>query len=229
MDNKLDISFLFSDPQKTKIANLYIIPLTPLSIVKSLPGSFYKTEKVPDKFVLCGLFENIIGLHIDEKMRKDIRKKMEKILKKEYKYKIEKITSNVGYVPVVNNHFEIDNPVVIPNLKFYSDMWTQHVIGEDSRHLDGAVNYSWKLEKDIIHLQERTEKSKYFKENRGKFPEYYRTMQKREFIITEGIYIFKLKINEDFYEKLNNAIKINNNGYLGTSEGWVDLSLEEVQ
>lgn len=223
---KIDIEFIFEPPGLTKNSIITIEPLAPLSMVNSMPGSYYKTEKVPNKFMLCGLFENILNLHLADNERNLIRKKIKKHYKKKYKLEYEAKSSNVGYKPILEHLFEVVSPIVIPDMKFYEDLWSQHLIGSDSRHLNGAFNNDWQIENDILKLRE-TEKNAFFTENRSNFPQYYRSPQLREFLITNGEFHVNAKMTEALYNLLENQCMKSNIGYLGTSEGWVHLSIGE--
>jgi CRISPR-associated protein Cas5 len=226
-----DIQFLFEKPDLIKDVLLTILPLAPISMVNSLPGSYYKTEHAPDKFMLCGLFENILDLHLSEGDRNTIRKKITNHYKKKYKLIYQPSNSSAGYRPILFHLFDIGQPLVIPDLKFYEDMWTQHLIGNDERHLRGVVNYDWRIENEMIRLKERNdtkERNNFFENNRDRFPRYYRSPQQREFLITKGEYIFKLKMTSTLFQLIENAVRDNNIGYLGTSEGWVNISVGEA-
>ena len=63
---KLDISLLFKNPIKDKEVILTIEPLAPLSMVNTIPGSYYKTQKAPTKFNISGVFENVLGWHLSD-------------------------------------------------------------------------------------------------------------------------------------------------------------------
>lgn len=225
---EIDIQYLFSKPELTKHVMLTIQPLSPLSMVNSLPGSYYKTEHFPNKIMLCGLFENILNLHLSENDRNAIRKKIKSHYKKEYNLNCEYHDSNVGYKPILTHLFEIEEPIVLPEMKFYEDLWTQHLIGSDERHLNGVINYDWQIERDVIKLSQREEKNEFFTRNRDRFPRYYRSPQKREYLITSGEYIFKLKMTSKLFQLIENSLIENNIGYLGTSEGWVHISVGEL-
>lgn len=227
----VDIKFLLEPPNYTKSTMLLIQPLAPLSMVNSMPGSYYKTEHVPYKFMLCGLFENILNLHLAEGDRNAIRQKIKKHYMKEYKIDYEAENSNVGYNPITNHLFEIESLFVKPDLQFYEDVWTQHLIAGDERHLKGVINYDWNIEKDMIGLKIRNnskEKNQYFTDNKNRFPQYYRSPQIREFLIANGYYGLKLNMTLQLFTILESAIQNNNIGYLGTSEGWVNVSFGET-
>jgi CRISPR-associated protein Cas5 len=226
-----DIKYLLEPPNLIKNVVLTIQPLAPLSMVNSMPGSYYKTEHAPDKFMLCGLFENILNLHLAQDDRNAIRNRIKKYYEKEYKINYEREISNVGYRPIINHLFEIDSLFVKPQLQFYEDVWTQHLIGADERHLKGVVNYDWRIENDMIGLKKRNvtqEKNRYFVDNKNRFPRYYRSPQQREFLIIKGYYGYKLKMTLQLFDMLALAVDNNNIGYLGTSEGWVNLLLGDL-
>ena len=65
----IDITILKKEPLLDIQAILIIEPLAPLSMVSDLPGSYYKSSKIPSKKMICGLIENVIGWHFSAKMR----------------------------------------------------------------------------------------------------------------------------------------------------------------
>ena len=78
---EIDISLLFEEPKFDAIVILTIQPLAPLSMVNNLPGSYYKTESIPTKFMLSGLFENLLGWHFSKEDRMKIFREMKKVHK----------------------------------------------------------------------------------------------------------------------------------------------------
>ncbi len=233
-----DISILFEEPILNEAVILVVKPLAPLSMVSNLPGSYYKTERVPTKPMLCGLFENLMGWHFSKEDRIKIFKEMQKHHKKQYKKNLEKEESESGYQLLLGYYFDTTPQVLIPVLKHYEDLWTQHMIGADTRHLDGSIHNAWSLEDELSKLRRRKFASKkerddsfsnYFKKNQDKFPLYYRAVPKREFVIAQGDYRLKLNINSNLLTMLKEKTEENNLGYLGTSEGWVNISFEEVK
>lgn len=81
----IDISLLFEETKLNMKTLITIQPLAPLSMVNSMPGSYYKTERIPTKFMLCGLFENTLGFHISHKDRKAIRKNLKQHFERKLK------------------------------------------------------------------------------------------------------------------------------------------------
>lgn len=226
----IDISLLFEEPKLDTTVCLIIKPLAPLSMVNNLPGSYYKTERVPTKQMLCGLFENLLGWHFSEKDRPKIFKEMQKHHKKQFKRQIEKEESESGYQLLLGYYFETTPQVLIPVLKHYEDLWTQHLIGADERHSNGAIHYDWSIENQREKVKNESKlHTDFFKANQGKFPQYYRAVPKREFVIAQSDYRLKLIIDARLLSKLKSVVEENNIGYLGTSEGWVDISFQEVK
>jgi CRISPR-associated protein Cas5 len=235
MEHKMDIdlSFLFEEPKLDMSALLNIQPLAPLSMVNSMPGSYYKTEHAPTKFMLCGLMENVLGLHVSDSDRQKVRRDVKRHLKKMWKVEFPDEQSPVGYMPLVHHLFAV-GPVAQPEPILYEDLWTQHLIGGDERHLKGVTNYDWRLEAEIGRMNQIEDggaktkaRNEFFKSHRPQFPQYYRSPQRREFLITERPYEIRLTMTKGLFHRLTEAIQVNNLGYLGTSEGWVDVELEE--
>lgn len=232
---KVDLSILFNKPDKDKKALLNIEPLAPLSIVSTLPGSYYKSLDKPTKANLCGVFENIMGWHIGEKERRGIKKKLEKVFKKNFS--IEELnfeTSPVGYTSLLGHLFEIEIPL-IPHIKMrYDDVWKQQLFRDGYSHPKGTPNLSYNLIAQKEKLERKDGKitndaiTAFHKENKGDYPMYYTSPRKREYIILEGNYQYKLAMNSMFFDALKDKIEENNIAYLGTNEGWVNLKIEAL-
>jgi CRISPR-associated protein Cas5 len=233
---KLDLSILFEKPEKDKQVLLTIEPLAPLSIVSTLPGSYYKSLDKPTKANLCGMFENIMGWHIGMTERRAIFKKMKQVYKKLFKiqeFEIE--TSAVGYTSLLGHLFEVELSFVPPIVARYDDYWTQQLKHDDARHLKGTANLSYQLIKEKRRLP-TDDKGKisdktyttFLKENNSNFPMYYTSPTPREFIVLEGNYQIKLSMSSYLFEGIEKSLEENNIAYLGTNEGWVNLSIKEI-
>lgn len=122
----LDLSLLKELPELSANVTLEIRPLAPLSMVSEMLGSYYKSMKCPDKKMICGLFENILGWHIDLPMRKNIFKEYKAIRKKQ---KIEVVghVSGSTYQPLLMDYFSINGKpkVKFQKLCFYKDLWNR--------------------------------------------------------------------------------------------------------
>lgn len=232
---KLDLSILFENPELDKSAVLTIEPLAPLSIVSTLPGSYYKSQDAPTKYNLCGMFENTLGWHLGDKERKAILRKMSQVYKKKYKISdFRKVVSVVGYAALIGHLFNVSLEVK-PALTRYDDLWTQQMKDSDVRHLKGTPNISWEIihKKLSLPLDEKGKVSDkvystFFKNNKNSFPMYYTSPRQREFVVLESAYMYKLSINSFLFNALKEACDENNIAYLGTNEGWVHLAIKEI-
>lgn len=251
MDINLEV--LFEKPDKNLNALLIIEPLAPLSMVSSMPGAFYSTLREPSKFHICGAFENVLGWHFDENfknqhvnavgeskknIRSQIKKRVEKHLKKlDKNIELKWAISEVGYEPLLEHLFDL-GLIAKPPMIVYKDLWKQMRKRSDGySHPNGTMN----LSHEIIHRKmdlERTDNkgtttnpaiTKFFEENRDKYPMYYTSVSSREFIsITEGSFKIGLKMNEKLYVEIEKALQENNLVYLGTNEGWVNLKIQKL-
>ncbi len=244
----IDLNFLNKKPILEKEVNFVVQPLAPLSMVNEIPGSYYKTEKTPTKFQICGLFENILGWHIGAKDREAIWKDLKKHYKKQYKEDIEKTFSNSGYLPLLYNHFEIEFSF-IPQMRFFDDLWKKAFRRSDAVvHPNGTPNLDYSLLSEKRDLPRNEKKpmqpddksvEKLFKDNLGKFPLYYSTLAKREYVylkendssdltINLSAYNIKVRIDNNLLEALRIKLIQNSTGYLGTSDGWVEINIQEL-
>lgn len=230
---KLDLSVLFQKPEKDKQVLLTIEPLAPMSIVSTLPGSYYKSLNKPTKANLCGMFENVIGWHIGKKDRNKILKKMEQVYKKLFKITdFETETSAVGYTSLLGHLFEVELPFVPPIVVRYDDVWKQQLFRTGYSHPKGTPNLSYKLIPQKKRLDKKDGKitndaiAEFHQENKGGFPMYYTSPRRREYIVLEGNYQFKLSMNYQLFEVLSKKIEENNIAYLGNNEGWVNLKIQ---
>lgn len=233
----IDLSILSKKPDKDKQVILTIEPLAPLSIVSTLPGSYYKSLDKPTKANLCGMFENVMGWHIGKKDRSKIFNEMKKVYKKSYKitdFEVE--TSAVGYTSLLGHLFEVQKPYLQPAISVrYEDIWKQQLYRDGYAHPNGTPNLSYQL----IPLKRQLDKkengtvtnneiTKFHKKHKGGFPMYYTSPRKREYIVLEGNYMFKLSMNSQLFEILSTKIAENNIAYLGSNEGWINLKIEAL-
>lgn len=234
---QLDLSILQKNPQLSISAILEIEPLAPLSMVSELPGSYYNTLKVPDKKMLCGLFENILGWHIDCADRKAIIREL-KIIRKTQKKDYSDHVKGSTYIPLLIEYFDIDDVEI--NLSegcFYDDLWSRAYRRADADvHPKGTANLDYKLISQKRELKRDDNNSQlidnkvlgqFFKENIEGYPLYYSTPTMREYVDMKGLYSIKLSIDCDLFELFEGELHLNNIGYLGNSEGWVNLKIKK--
>ncbi|PSR02136.1 MAG: type I-PGING CRISPR-associated protein Cas5p [Bacteroidetes bacterium SW_11_45_7] len=236
----LDLSVLKEKPNLDTKVLLEILPLAPLSMVSDLPGSYYKTLKSPNKKMLCGLFENIMRWHIDIEDRKKLINELKKVRKKQG-IDFNAINSGSTYQPLLFEFFEIELPV-IPTITHYDDYWKRAYRRNDShKHSFGTPNidsqflHTWnKTKKTVKNDTKRKSKQKnklldwLFKRYIGKFPIYYSSPTKREYIAIDGTFKISIMMDKRIFKKVKADLKKNNNCYLGNSEGWVHIKIEEI-
>jgi CRISPR-associated protein Cas5 len=252
MEKVIDISVLFEKPELDKLAVLWLEPLAPLSMVVSMPGSYYRSQGEPSIFMIYGMLENLLGWHFDDKIRRNIFKKMKSEFSKRYKIKdFSMESSEVSYYPVLQQHLKIEAPALMqPQKQFYEDFWTQHLKDRDERHLGGARNYDLKIER-MVNLSkslEKQAKSKSDKETKKQMtdrakrikavimkryatlmPNYYSSPKKREFVLTTGAYGYKLHLTNGLSSLLSEVVdNYSCPLYIGTNEGWVNIKIQTL-
>lgn len=246
----IDISLLKEKPELTEKVTLRITPLAPLSMVSEMPGAFYKTMRLPDKRMLCGLMENALGWHLSWTDRENI---LNHSRKQRGLGKV-KTEDRSSYVPLLIDYFEINDKVRIENLRsicFYKDLWSRGFRRKDSlqKHINGCRNISidvlaeyhvlfneGKKETEGKKGNEEAEKKKekeeadlkrkeWCKENQDKVPMYYTTPTEREFMSLDGEFMVETLMDKRLLQLLLESLPTRNVGYLGTSEGWVDIEI----
>lgn len=237
---EIDLSIFFQEPENKVKALLTIEPLAPLSMVSTMPGSFYKTLSEPSKYHLCGAFENALGWHFNENIRREIRKKVDSLYKKQKKQPLVWENSEVGYQPLIKHLFDIEpNPFILKTPKiYYKDLWKQQRKRADGySHPNGTINLSYELIAQKLSLDRDPKKgtvtndaiTKFYTENRNKYPMYYSSAGTREFVVLkEGFYCYSLLIVENLFVALHKAFSENNIAYLGTNEGWVNFKINRL-
>lgn len=236
---KIDLTILQKTPNFNVKAELTIMPLAPLSMVSDMPGSFYKTLKSPDKKMLCGLLENILGWHIDLADRKMIKKEVERMRKKQ-KIEIVNYAKGSTYIPLLMDFFDIleDVKTEFSEVCFFNDLWSKSYRRADAVvHAKGTANLDYRLISQKRELK-RDDKNNnkvdnkalefFFNEHIDQYPLYYSTPTIREYIHINGCYKIKLSIDDKLFELVENELTTNNIGYLGNSEGWVNLIIKKL-
>jgi CRISPR-associated protein Cas5 len=232
----LDLSILKKSPDLNLEVILEIEPLAPLSMVSELPGSYYKAMKSPDKKMLCGLFENILGWHINLADRKNIVKELVKTRKKQKLDYVDKVKGST-FTHLLMEYFEIKLKY-IPSSIFYDDLWSKAYRRADAIvHPKGTFNISYNLIPSKRELKRSEKNSKqlddkafetFFKNNLEQFPQYYSSPTGREYILLNGKYEIQLTIDSELFELIQERLQCENIGYLGNSEGWVDLKFRKL-
>lgn len=243
----LDLSILEKIPEPNLKVILVIEPLAPLSMVSELPGSYYKTLKIPDKKMLCGLFENILGWHIDLADRKAIIKELAALRKKQAKKnpQLEFIDKTKGstYSPLLMDYFDVEKvQPVISKVVFYDDLWNkayrrEDVSGSQAPHPKGTFNINYgiipekrNLERDVRNNNkvDDTALGQFYLKHKAEYPMFYSIPTQREYVSMEGKYRFLISMDIKLFESLRKNTQSNNICYLGNSEGWIDVKFEGI-
>ncbi len=234
---KIDISILEKVPELTEKVTVKIEPLSPLSMVNDLPGSFYKSLKSPSKKMLCGLFENLLGWHFSINDRTAIQKEIIKVRKKQ-KIDFNKPQQGSTYIPLLMDYFDIEL-TTIPEHFMYNDLWSKAYRRADTvkhlggtRFMDGYFVSKWNRYKELLakDLKRKSkEKEKLldflFKRYIGKFATYYSSPTNREYIQLNKPILIQIVADSQIISLLNIATAQNNQLYLGNSEGWINLKI----
>ena len=240
--NNIDISILSKDPKLDVKARLTIQPLAPLSMVSELPGSYYKSLKVPSKKMICGLIENVIGWHFSPKIRTSIIKQIENNRHVSLKYE-----NGSTYKPLLMDYFDLGNYPIITfdSFCFYDDLWARNHSRRDSaiqhakrcRHVNSSMMGKWNDQRnsidknDDLNKEDKKEKMKLIDANYlNKIPFFYHVLPtKREYIVMEnGTYSYDAVFDNNLYSVLSIKLLDNNISYLGNSEGWVHIEIEKL-
>lgn len=234
-DNNLNLEILKDRIDLTCKAKLFIEPLAPLSLVSSLPGAYYRSQREPTVFMILGILENLLGWHYTESERNPIINDLKKYHQKKYKNKLNFDKTPVGYKPLLQNHLKIEQLLYKPYIESFEDYWTQHLKDVDERHAKGNRNYDSKIDFEVnkIYESESKEREKLwrnlFENQTDFFPIYYQSPTKREFIVVQGKYGFIISLTYGLYNLLKASLdQLDSPLYLGTSEGWINLELESL-
>jgi CRISPR-associated protein Cas5 len=220
----IDLSLLLEKPAFDTKAVLTIEALSPLSIVVSLPGKYYRSQQEPTDLMQFAIIENIMGWHFGEIIRKEIIKKVKDSNRKDLKFQ----QTGSGYINLLQNHIKIENKV-IPDSINYDDLWSQHLKHNDERHIKGSRNYSWKIEKFVNNVKNGEEKIEILKNKIDFYPHYYISPTPREYIIPKGLYKYLIASSKEILNFINNYITDPvSPPYLGSNDGWINLIMEII-
>jgi len=147
---------------------------------------------------------------------------------------------------------------VFSKVVFYDDLWKKAYRRADSAdiHMGGSTNLSHEaliviheMNEKIDNITKKAEQEKdnekkkfleeqkqtnvknkedFFKNHLELFPLFYSTPTGREYVAIDGKYELKLTIDCDLCKILKMCLLTQNVGFLGNSEGWVDLKIKEL-
>jgi CRISPR-associated protein Cas5 len=143
------------------------------------------------------------------------------------------------------DYFDLADDIKIDDFReinYFDDLWSRSYRRADSskhingcRYMDATMVDKWNRIKDLVEKDEKRKSKdknslldKLFNRYIGKFPQYYSTPTVREYVDFNGVYLVPLKMDKSLYDMLSYEISNNNIGYLGNSEGWVNLKLTRL-
>jgi CRISPR-associated protein Cas5 len=141
------------------------------------------------------------------------------------------------------DYFEIELTLIPENKGNYDDLWSRAFRRTDShRHTFGTrfmdVDFinRWELIKERVNIDNKrhsNEKNalldKLFQRYISRFPMYYSTPTKREYCLFNGIFKIKMSMDSMLFNMLNDCFHKDNLGYLGSNEGWVNITIKEMK
>ena len=120
---------------------LKIRPLSPLSMVSSIPGSFYRSNSEPTNTMVYGMLENMMGWHYSDQIRISLKKYLQKQFKKE-KRSFSEESAESGYTPLIQNFISIEKLFVRPTSKSFNDLFAN---SKTSSSPDMCLNFLMQL------------------------------------------------------------------------------------
>lgn len=140
------------------------------------------------------------------------------------------------------DYFDVSGNVSLKEFKSmfnYSDLWNRCYRRSDSnKHLNGCRNIDVSLVaerynlftnwKDLPSEESESKKDEWFKNNIGEIPCFYTSPTPREYLCLDAVIEIPLMLDVNFAGFLFTKAKLSNICYLGNSEGWVNVKIEEV-
>lgn len=164
----MDFQFFMEPPELFPQGELEIAALTPLSLVPSQPGIYYRSHQAPTEWMLMGMLENVMGWHFSLDMRKRMMKGLSKTAKKaqgrnsvwkDHPWLSGKAQSaESGYISLLQYHVEITG-LYEPSGLSYDDLWSQHLRDDGGNFVGGSRNYDYRLEGLIERSKTKEDRS----------------------------------------------------------------------
>lgn len=203
---QIDLTFLLEDPSDAaKTGALTIEPLAPLSMNTSVPGKHFQTETTPPERQLYGMIENAFGLHFGWS-NGAFGYKLKQALADEAEADVTiSGRQNREYQPLLAPYYELELAQT-PDTETYDDTQWLHKWRDTAQVRASASNQDWRGSQD----------------KPGNYG-YGKTPVQREYVVTDGPWVFDVKTTEAAGSALREALEDPEGPlYLGTSDGWVD-------
>lgn len=238
----MDYTYLLEDTQKRIKAELLIEPLAPLSMCANMPGKIFRSAGEPAESMLLGMLENMLGIHSfilsGDKYFNKSRQKMSGYLKKYHKKHYRNDLSfkeySSYYLPLIQHHIKCmlkEKPV---GDKRHFDLFSQR-LGRLDSYLRSHKSYRNTPRKLLQELDEKYDfdqknmSQEEYKIYMQKVPAFYTSPTLREFIVYPAGSYFRYDIEvtpglgEELVKRAEDPVSC---PFLGTSEGWVDVSFK---
>lgn len=234
------MNFIFNiDKTKERInTKLVLTPMSTISVTNKKGSYSHHSLHNINKNVICGVIENLIGLHLDLEERKKIVKvltninsgsnKKVKLNEKDMNFTDNKDTKK-SYLPIIFDMFEINHIDFVEGKKFtdpYSYLNSR--LGDDS-HFNGANTigrYALFSKKEILDSIKNESKCEITKDVAiSQMPRHYTSLYKREHEIVENDIVIGISMCIELYNEIKNVLEYKQIGYLGNSESIVNIKL----
>ncbi|WP_157621241.1 type I-E CRISPR-associated protein Cas5/CasD [Salisaeta longa] len=155
-----------------------------------------------------------------------------------------------GFVTLLQYHLEFET-AFLPETTHFDDLWARHARSTGTQFSGGSRNYNIGIERvmnlkgaEAINFGDRSSYKIRDPEKlldveagdkvhvnalRPHFPQFYVSPTKREYVIPEGAYRYRIRTSATLAEMLGAALEAPAAPlYLGSNDGWVEARLEEV-
>jgi len=197
---------------KDNSLTIYIEPVAPLHMSVSTGGRYNNTIVKPTNNMIFGLLENILGLHLSLEMRKSIKKSLKSKNKSQ-------TSSQKSFMPILNDYVNVGNVELISDSIEYFDDLSKYLYNRtDKSHYQGVENFD-------ISFAYNERKDYGGKKYLDKFPEFYKGIIKKQYVIINGFYKVSLSLSDEMKDVIIKSIGDVSSGYLGSSESLVNVKL----
>jgi len=245
------LALLNQPPDFSSTALLTIEAQAALSMVSQVPGKYFRSQRAPSNDMLYGLLENALGWHFGESDRTRILKHLFKL----HKASDSPHASGSGFQSLLQLHVRfgmrfIDEASTMPS---YDDYWSQHLRTAGTEFYGGSREHDARLiplvnatstkdpdlkvtvtdsggrkDLDVITQFQPGDKVS-LTAIRPYFPRYYVTPVRREYVLPRTAYRYRIETSATIANILKEAVENPQAPlYLGSSDGWVDASLQTL-
>ncbi|MBN8587422.1 MAG: type I-PGING CRISPR-associated protein Cas5p [Rhodothermia bacterium] len=160
-------------------------------------------------------------------------------------------SSKSGFFSILQFHIGFREPHVIPPYLRFTDLWARHVHSNDTMFPNGSRNHDYTMDRiqslkrskqinfsDLKNVSIKTAEQLQSVQSgdsihpnavRPWYPAYYTSPTPREYIDATGAYQFPFASTPKVIQQLKNALQDPQAPlYLGSNDGWVEVTLEKL-